>query len=117
MTCVALVLVTGCGGSEASGDEASKPAAREKPAAPTRFDASEIANYLHLKNDTYTAPNGQQCDVAVVLTSADEVEMYADAGDAVAMNPSGTAGVKVVDPESATCLRLLTTALMDFPTS
>jgi hypothetical protein len=47
------------------------------------------------------------CEVAVVLTNKAQVKLYKDAGDAVATNPTETAGVKVVGTKKATCLREL----------
>ena len=44
---------------------------------------------------SYTNPEG--CEVAVVLTSPDEIDLYASAGDTVVTNSSGTAGVKLVN--------------------
>jgi hypothetical protein len=76
-----------------------------------------LAKHLDTRPDGYydnIAVGGRRCDVAVLLTSASEVDLYADAGAVVATNPDRTVGVKIVDQAAETCHRLLTEALADF---
>lgn len=99
----AVVLVGGCRGSGGGS------------AAPRVWDQSQIVHHLGLHEDagswTVTVAGGVTCDVAVVLTDAGQVNQYRAAGDIVAINPSGTAGVKIVTAQEATCLRELTSRL------
>lgn len=54
------------------------------------------------------------CTVPVILGSADEVELYREAGDDVITTPDGDAGVKITGPEyKAECLRAAEQALAD----
>ena len=41
------------------------------------------------------------CDVPVIMTTKQGVETYESAGDTVAKNPSGTAGIKIVGEDGA----------------
>lgn len=74
------------------------------------WNESEVVDAVGLrKNDrgsgwTFSADSGRFCDVAVVMTNKSQVDLYVNAGDVVATNPSGTAGVKIVDAESRSCL-------------
>lgn len=81
---VAVLAITGCGGGETE----------------TNWTEQDVITAADLTPDpyggiSYTTPEG--CNVAVILTNKAEVDLYADAGDTVAMNPSGTAGYKTSD--------------------
>ena|ERR1700730_1100710 len=122
-------LMAACGGSQGQRSPAATVAPQPsspvtvapQPSSPAVFDQSQLVQYLHLTATddhlawTYAAPNGTNCNVAVILTTPAMVQLYAGAGDVVATNPNREAGVKVVDAEAATCQRLLTDALKDFP--
>jgi hypothetical protein len=60
---------------------------------------------------TYQLVAHPGCTAAVVMTTANGVETYRSAGDTVATNPDGTAGVKVTAAETQTCQRRFTDAL------
>ena len=124
---VASIALSGCGGddadpqSEANPTQAAttEPAPEPEPTEPARFDESEVADHLGLLRDpemgvVYEDPSGTDCFIAVVLTDANMVSLYADAGDNVAANPDRTAGVKIVTPEAQFCNDALTQALADF---
>ena len=73
------------------------------------WDQSEIVQALDIKAQPnganwFMTKNGTKCNVAVALTTSSAVNMYASAGDAVATNPDKSAGVKIVSPETKTCL-------------
>jgi len=110
----ALVMVAACGGgSDDSGDGEAGGA----PEAPRVYDEADLIDHLDAKGsmDSYVNFDGTRCEVAVYLTSAGMVSLYADAGDVVATNPTRTAGVKVVSDNQATCHELFTEALADLP--
>jgi hypothetical protein len=106
----------GSGGETLDGDTSSDTSAGGESKI---HDESEIVEHLGLVDDgggsyTYTTPDGVSCGIAVVLTKYNEVSMYRDAGDTVAENSSGTAGVKIIAAEEATCKDALDNALTDF---
>ena len=114
-------LLAGCGGDEES--ETAEPAetttSEEVPEVSTVHNASDIAAHIGVEltdteDATWTTADGAECDLPIFLTTAQEVDLYAGAGDTVATNPAGTAGVKIVGGEQATCLDELTEALADF---
>ena len=82
---LALLLLAGCGDSDKTWTE------------------TQIIDAAQLTPDGigYTTPEG--CEVAVVFTTKQEVDLYADAGDTVATNPDGTAGYKIVGADPS-CL-------------
>ena len=116
---VLLLLTAACGGAD-GGSGASENANETTATAsePVLHDASEIVEHLGMTGDdiayTYTSDDGQECNVAVVLTSASDVQTYEGAGDVVAKNPDGTVGVKIVDEEEKTCKAKITKALEGF---
>lgn len=57
---------------------------------------------------------GDQTCEFIVLASAADVSMYADAGDNVAANPDKTAGAKITDGPEDICNSMLTELLADF---
>jgi len=78
------------------------------------WDESELLERLDLSTSdggiSYVhRPSG--CEIAVVMTSQAQVETYAGTGDTVAATPDRSAGVKITDAETATCLEQLTAAL------
>jgi hypothetical protein len=54
---------------------------------------------LTTDDDGLSYQTASGCDVSVVLTSGQEVELYAGAGDTVVTNPDGSAGVKTSGDE------------------
>jgi hypothetical protein len=86
--------------------------------AKDQYDESYVIKYLGLTgspgNYEYSYEDGETCDVAVVMTSAAQVHMYDDAGDNVAADPTGTVGVKIVDPEGDTCNKVISEDLAKF---
>lgn len=107
-----VVLLAACGGSEANNDSASEDSAQRAAV----HDESDVRAHIGLDESGFvTTPEGVECEAAVVMTNGNQVSMYADAGDVVATNPDGTAGVKVIAAEQATCLDFFTEALSTFP--
>ena len=119
LTSVALVVLAGCGGGDAEPASEAPVATDEQTTeaeAPTVYDESQIGKHLGLLEDDqglFYQTDEVDCSIAVIMTSASMVDMYVEAGDAVATNPEGTAGVKIVTPETATCLTVLNAALAD----
>ena len=56
--------------------------------------------------------DGTRCDIEAVLTTPSEIDFYADAGDLVATDPTGSYGVKVADDDTL-CRRHFTDALAE----
>jgi hypothetical protein len=87
---VAGTLASGCGGG-GSGGGYNRPDAQS-------FTDDQIAAALGVSreaDESGVTDSDGECDVDVYLHNADEIALYADAGDPVATNPSGTVGVKV----------------------
>lgn len=104
--------VAGCGG----GDKAATSTAAPRAAASVRvWDESQVLRLAGIEavdNEiSYRLRAHPACTAAVVMVTAGQVQTYAGAGDTVATNPDGSAGVKVTAAERATCLRLFTEAL------
>lgn len=103
-------LLAACGGGS------SKPAAA--PAAPAVHDKATVVSALGATATSdglaYTVPldDGTTCNVAVIMTDAAQVKLYAGAGDTVATNPAKTVGAKIVDDREATCLSDVTKKLV-----
>lgn len=119
---VTLVAVITLFGTAACGDKTEKVSQPVKPqavettqAAPVVYNESDILDWIGAKNSVYTTPDGVKCEIAVVMTNREMVSMYADAGDVVAPNADGTAGVKITSPEAATCQQVITERLAGFP--
>ena len=97
------------GGSDAESDGSGSSEVRNSTATYTKQDVIDALD-LQVDEDYdgtpdrpaqegdlgMVTPDGE-CDVSVVLNSKQEVELYAGAGDAVATNPAGNAGVKFSD--------------------
>ena len=108
LSAATLLLGTACGAGEEAPDE------QAPMGEPVIYDASQIAEVIGLDANNYvTTPDGVKCEAAVILTSPQHVAMYADAGDTVATNPAGTAGVKNVSSEKATCQSFFEEKLAD----
>lgn len=95
-------LLVGCGGS---GDSSS-----------TVFNAEAELSEASIAQQAGFTPHSsgigyeyEGCDVAVVLTDKQEIELYAGAGDTVVTDPTGSFGVKTED--SPVCVNALTIAL------
>ena len=103
----AVLILAACGGSSGS----------------KVWNETEIVSALDLvkpAGDTnpaswdFTAPSGLVCHLFGIQTSKQEVDLYRSAGDPVATNPDGTAGVKVnisQTGEVRACLDALTEAM------
>jgi hypothetical protein len=106
-----LGLLAGCGDDD-GGDGGS----------PSSVSEQDVVQALGLvpneggKRYSYSALGGR-CKVTVVLTSPEEVDLYAEAGDPVAQNSDGTVGLKVgaEDPSTsdADCVEQLSAELDD----
>jgi hypothetical protein len=107
-----LIVMSGCG-SERGGTSGSTQA--PKPISDRVWDESQVLRLAGIEtNDdgiSYRLTAHPECTAAVVMVSANSVETYRSAGDTVATNPDGTAGVKVTAAELQTCLQRFTEAL------
>ncbi len=77
----------------------------------------DIIAHLGLDSNGYLKVPGSSitCEASVIMPNMTTVELYADAGDLVATNPNGTAGVKVSsNGGERECLEFFTEALADF---
>ncbi|MDN4162935.1 hypothetical protein [Nocardioides abyssi] len=115
---VMAMFATGC--SNGSADNTRTAEVSTSTAAPVQYDESAIVKHIGAVESDFgswfiTTDNLVECEIAVILTTEVEVSTYADAGDNVATNPDGTAGVKIVAPEGATCNEELTKRLSTFP--
>lgn len=82
--------------SAASGE--AQGAGYNRPGAP-KYSAEQVAAALGLRRSESGSSwqdGAQECVAAVILLTRKDIKVYADAGDAVATNPSGTVGVKVI---------------------
>jgi len=90
---VLCVAFSGCGSSD--GPQADKPTIRNNP-GPDKWTEAQVVEAAGLTTEdgglSYETKSG--CSVAVVMTNARTVEVYAGAGDTVVTNPDGTAGLK-----------------------
>lgn len=120
---VLLLLLAGCAGDPAPAPE---PEPEPEPAAATPaaeiYDDADVLNHVGIEGpgeypfgDAYlaeyrwTTPTGDLCPISNVITSADDAAM---AGDLVALNPAGTAGVELYDhTANAACIAALEQAL------
>lgn len=124
---LAAAALTGCG-AQASAPSSTPPPVNKihTPApAPATTPAPHIANeakydeadVLHAvganENGRLTLDDGTVCEIAAVLTSKSQIEMYVNAGDAVVGNASMTAGAKVVG--SRKCLEGVGARLVSLP--
>jgi len=80
-----------CGGGD---DEASGGGQSYNPDADARYTPAQVAKLAGFKPDppAWVGPNGEQ--IAVIVTTRGEIELYASAGDPVVTNPAGDVGVK-----------------------
>lgn len=94
-------LIAGCGGSDDPGNDSggakAKPTIRN--AAPWTEQQVMDAAGLTSDDDGLSYSTSSGCNVSVVLTSKQAVDLYADAGSTVVTNPEGTAGVKTSGDE------------------
>lgn len=94
------MVLVGCGNDDV------KPAAT----AGKVWNESEIAEAVGIKtredgvSKYFVTAAGVECDAPAVMKTAQAVQMYKKAGDAVATNPEETAGVKIVAGEQRACL-------------
>ena len=82
-----------------------------------RHFQEDISAHLGLDSNGYVKVPGSSttCEASVIMPNKTTVEVYADAGDLVATNPNGTAGVKVGSTGGEReCLKFFTEALADF---
>jgi hypothetical protein len=98
--------LSACGGG--SSKPAAAPAVHDKATVVSALSATATSDGL-----AYTVPlgDGTTCNVAVIMTDAAQVKLYAGAGDTVATNPAKTVGAKIVDDREATCLSAVTKKL------
>jgi hypothetical protein len=103
-----VALVAGCGDDD---DQGAVPA----PPPPEYTEAEVLRKAKLTPNDgglSYTH-RPSRCNIAVVMIGAEEVALYADAGDVVASNPDRTVGVKITvhSDDEQQCHRALTEEL------
>ncbi len=97
----ASVLLGGCGGGN-NGSDSDDPKPTIRNASP--WTEQQVIAAAGLTTDNGLSYESAACDqVAVILTSKNAVDTYAEAGDTVVTNPDGTAGVKVIGADAA-CL-------------
>ena len=60
---------------------------------------------------SYTLPSHPECVARILLRSSAEVDTYKNAGDVIATNPDGSAGVRVENGSPAACKAVYTQAL------
>jgi hypothetical protein len=86
------VAIAGCGGSDAT----SQPGPGGTVRNVNPWTEQQVMTAAHLTPEdggvSWTTSTG--CTVSVIMVSRNEVATYADAGDPVATNSDGTAGVK-----------------------
>ena len=117
-TLLGLVLITGCAGNDADDPGTNEPGSLGLPEG--HIDDQALAAFLGAnRSDDVRFPEGL-CPVSVYLTSHDDIELYADAGDVVATDPTQTVGVKVGyyaagsgEPSQSECHSLLTEKLAE----
>lgn len=126
LTAVLLLLLalTACGGDTGDDepvDGESAEASGGADDAPVLYDNSEIIEHIGFE-DTGSGfaetelEGGETCEV-LILTGAESLALYADAGDVVASNPDGTVGGKIISTAERSCFELVTERLSDFPPS
>ena len=114
---LAAFLLAGCGAAAPTADPVAEPTVTA--ARPVAYDEADVVDHLGLTENpsglswTWSSASGS-CEVAVVLTTANAVALYADAGDIVATNSDGTAGVKITGDRKSTCRDEMDEALADF---
>lgn len=91
-----VLLIVGCGSG--SGD-----ASKSAPAASRAWTEQQViaAAGLTTRDNGITYQSARCDQVAQILNTRQEVELYSGAGDTVVTNPAGTAGVKVVGADAA----------------
>lgn len=111
-----VLALSGCGDDSENG-AAGNPASESSDSgqvqnATAEYTADDVIQALDLQADedsdgtpdraaqesdlSFVTPDGQ-CDIAVIMVNKQQVETYASAGDSVATNPAGNAGVKFSD--------------------
>jgi hypothetical protein len=104
--------ITACGGTTTTHTNGYN-----RPAAP-HYTEQQVADMLDLHLDSsgisYSDPK-EECVAFVIMVTAAQVHLYADAGDPVATNPAGDVGVKVGveggDVDEQVCFDRFQTAL------
>lgn len=98
LTATSALALAGCGNSQ--------PATSFNAGSDPVYTEQQVADLAGFHpTDGGIAWTGYGCDIAVIMTTRASVEMYADAGDPVVTNPSGTVGVKFSpDPGCRTVL-------------
>lgn len=117
---LALLLLTGC-----ASDPAPEPETEAAtPTAATVYDEADVLDHVgiqgpgeypfgdgYLTEYRWTTPDGDLCPISAIITSADDAAV---AGDLVALNPAGTAGVELYDhTANAACIAALEQGLAD----
>lgn len=106
------VALTGC---SSCGDTQTSPKG-DTDIPQAVYSEADIIEHLGLDADGYFYVGDEaECEAAVILTSAGQVSMYADAGDTVAANPSHTAGVKIISDNDPLCQTAMTNVLSALP--
>jgi hypothetical protein len=98
-----LALAAACGGS-----------ADASPSKVVHHE-SDVVKYLGLSgndNDGWVYyDNSYACDVIVILTTKEAVQLYVNAGDNIVTNPGGNVGLKLDSTQVQRCGQALTQAL------
>ncbi len=79
-----------------------------------RWTEQQILDALHEQNVRYgdeIESGADDCWVAVIMLTQEEVELYTSAGDTVVTTPDGTAGVKVTGASDPNCLAKVETGM------
>lgn len=82
------------------------------------WNQSDVISALNLQGaesggHVFTIDGDIECKVSAIMTSRSAVEMYVNAGDAIASNSSKTAGVKITATETKSCLEAAEAMLAD----
>ena len=101
---VAATLTVSACGSGSSGSSDSEGFNRPDAQAYTDDQIAQALGVSREEDENGVTDSDGECVVSVYLHNKDEIKTYADAGDPVATNPTGTVGVKVgeyqgVDPQ------------------
>ncbi len=89
-----VVALAGCGSEDKGGSGTSAVTALNADVPLSEEDIAKQAGFQH---DGPIAYEYQGCQISVILPSPDYIQLYAEAGDTVITDPTGTIGAKIYD--------------------